>query len=255
MTQVDDIGTWETVVPLSKMPELITMGGIRLSSLADQVYENLLTTLVFPDNTAEIAYGSKITESEIAKRLQISNGPVREALFRLRQEGWVKTYPNRGSYLVDFSDSEIAGEIYRFRLNMETGAFFTLARSITKSQLSQLRTILDELERAIEKSEIVEFRKADIDFHLKVVELSGGKSYQAVYRPKLLQWYAMAFHLLIQSMGSEQYRHCLEAPGTSSHRALFEAMVQHDGVKAAKLISGHFWHIAHMLGIDNNRQE
>ena len=248
MALIDDLRR-QAAVPLSKMTELIPVARNRMVFLADQVYEHVLTTVVFPEDGGEIRYGGKITESDIAKTLEISNGPVREALFRLRQEGWIKTYPNRGSYMVDFRDPEIAREIYRFRVSLETGAFYTLAKSITAEQLSQLKVIIELLEKARQTSEIVGFRKADIDFHLKVVELAGGESYQAMYRPKLLQWYAMSFHVLMESMGSEEYKRHLEAPGTSSHCELLGALAGHDSVEAARLISKHFGYIAHVLGI------
>ena len=249
MASIDDLRR-QAAVPLSKMTKLISVARNRMISLADQVYEHVLATVVFPENGGEIRYGGKITESDIAKTLEISNGPVREALFRLRQEGWIKTYPNRGSYMVDFRDPEIAREIYRFRVSLETGAFYTLAKSITADQMTQLKGIIESLEKASQTSDIVGFRKADIDFHLMVVELAGGESYQAMYRPKLLQWYAMSYHVLMESMGTEEYSHHLEAPGTSSHHELLGALSGHDSVEAARLISEHFGYIASILGID-----
>lgn len=254
MALIDDLRR-QAAVPLSKMTELIPVARNRMVFLADQVYEHVLTTVVFPENGGDIRYGGKITESNIAKTLEISNGPVREALFRLRQEGWIKTYPNRGSYMVDFRDPEIAREIYRFRVSLETGAFYTLAKSITAEQLCQLEVIIESLEKARQTSEIVGFRKADIDFHLKVVELAGGESYQAMYRPKLLQWHAMVYHVVMQYLGDERYRKTLEAPGTSSHHELYEALARHDSFEAARLIQKHFYDIPQLMRLDGSSRE
>jgi DNA-binding GntR family transcriptional regulator len=216
--------------------------------LAEQVYEHILTTLVFPPEGGEVQVGSKITESELADKLQISNGPVREALFRLRQEGWIRTRPNRGSYLVDFSDRKIAAEIFRFRLSVETGAFYSLAEAITDAQLGELKNVVDALNEASGRAAIADFRKADIEFHLKVVEFAGGQALKAVYRPKLLQWYAMAYHVLKQTLGNENWKRHLEVPATS-HSRLYGCLAQHNPAEAAQVISRHFDYIAHILEI------
>jgi DNA-binding GntR family transcriptional regulator len=227
----------------------------KYTSLADQAYEHILTNIVFPDDTTKggsgIEYAGKITESTIAKALKMSNGPVREAIFRLRHEGWVQTIGNRGSFFTDFSDPKVAIEIYQFRLSFETGAFYSLAASITDVQVEVLRSTLGELDKAKEQADTVSFRKADIRFHLQVAEFAGGPSYAQLFRSKLMQWYAMAFHLLNESLGPERYRHNLEAPEASSHQELFNALVARDSELAARLITQHQSYIAHMLGIDD----
>ncbi len=212
------------------------------SALADEVYEHVLRRIVFPeeDSTTQIHYAGKITESMIAKELQVSNGPVREAFYRLRQEGWIYTDRNRGSFLVDFSDPAIVKDIYRFRVNFETGSFFNLAIRINDDQLTSLERIINALEKAVRTSDISAFRQADINFHLMANEMAGGRQYASVYRPKLMQWYAMAYHVLIKSMGTSLYKTLLEAPGLPTHRDLFEAIARRESLDAANLISKHF---------------
>jgi DNA-binding GntR family transcriptional regulator len=227
----------------------------KYASLADQAYEHILTKIVFPDENKDsgIEYAGKITESTIANVLNMSNGPVREAIFRLRHEGWVRTVGNRGSFFTDFSDPKVAIEMYQFRLTFETGAFYSLAASITDEQVEVLSHILETLEKAKEQADIVFFRKADIRFHLQVAEFSGGSLYSQLFRPKLMQWFAMAFHVLTESMGPERYRYTLEAPGASSHKDLFDSLAARVSELAARLIIQHHSFIAHLMGINNNR--
>ena len=251
---IDGTGSNDISIPMNQMFEYIPLksGVPQNISLVDQAYEHILSKIVFPENggSPAIKYGGKITESALAKSLQMSNGPVREAIFRLRQEGWISTVGNRGSFLVDFRNPEIARDIYLFRLSFETGAFYSLAASVTEDQIEVLRKILDVLESSSKKSDVESFRKADIMFHLQVVEFAGGSAFKQIFRSKLLQWYAMAFHILMESMGGEKYSHCLEAPGTSSHKALFEAIESRNSEEAARLITNHYSYLAHLLGID-----
>lgn len=254
MARISETIIRERAIPLRQVFEFIPLhsnsrkGGV----LSDEAYEHILNHIVFPEdkNGSDIQYGGKITESKIAKALKISNGPVREAIYRLRQEGWIQTVGNRGSFFVDFSNPEIASQIYQFRLSFETGAFFTLAARITNEQLNQLHSILTTLEQAKQNSDMVEFRKSDILFHLQVVEFSGGEHYKQIFRSKLLQWYAMSYHLLVRAMGKDNYSHMLEAPGTPTHRELYEALASRNSALAAERISKHFTFIPHLLNIN-----
>ncbi|MBN1817597.1 MAG: GntR family transcriptional regulator [Sedimentisphaerales bacterium] len=219
------------------------------NALADEVYEYILREIVFPgeDHETGIHYAGKITESMVAKELQISNGPVREAFYRLRQENWLYTDRNRGSYLVDFSDMEIALEIYRFRVNCETGSFYCLASRITEDQLLVLHSIIKRMDRAIHDSDIRLFRQEDIHFHLTVNEMAGGSQFIRVYRPRLMQWYAMSYQVLLNAMGTEQYSRILEAPGIPTHRDLFDALARRSSPDSAELVSKHFSFIFQLL--------
>lgn len=225
------------------------------ASLAEKAYEYILSKIVFPDDVNEsgIEYAGKITEAKIAQSLKISNGPVREAIYRLRHEGWIRTVGNRGSYLNDFTDPSRSVDIYRFRLNIETGAFYSLAASITDEQIRVLYAILEDIEDARAKMDIMAFREADIRFHLQVVEFAGGPLYAQLFRSKLMQWYAMSFHVLTESIGAEQYRYNLEATETPSHHALFDSLEAHDCNLAAKRITQHLSFIAHLLKIEQTQ--
>lgn len=256
MAQYSDAVLRDRIIPLSQVFEFVPLRNESrtMSSLSDQAYEHILKQIVFPDDNKSscIQYGGKITESQIAQALQISNGPIREAIFRLRQEGWIETFSNRGSFFVDFSNPITASQIYRFRLAFETGAFYMLAANISEDQLAKLNSILTALEQSKRDSNMAAFREADVMFHLNVVEYAGGPQYKQIYRSKLLQWYAMSVHLLVRTIGKEKFSHRLEAPGAPTHRQLFEALASHRCGHAADLISKHFSFVANLLKINGS---
>ncbi|MCK4997905.1 MAG: GntR family transcriptional regulator, partial [Anaerohalosphaera sp.] len=168
----------------------------RITSLSDEVYEHILKEIVFPDDQDRLKIGGKITESMIAKDLQVSNGPVRDAISRLRREGWIITLHNRGSYIVDFTLPENSREIYRFRLSVEAGAFYTLAKNINDTQLKVLENLTIETKTSLERADFMAYRKADAQFHLTVIEMAGGHSLRELAAPKLLQWFAVSRFIL-----------------------------------------------------------
>ncbi|HDS85066.1 MAG TPA: GntR family transcriptional regulator [Phycisphaerales bacterium] len=259
MSPLREITHTMSAVPMHQIFDYIPFheGSRKGNALAEEVYEHILREIVFPgeDPETQIHYAGKITESVVAKELQVSNGPVREAFYRLRQEGWLYTDRNRGSFLVDFSDPEIALDIYRFRVNFETGSFYGLASNISDEQLAVLGRIIERMDKAMQSSDINVFRQEDIHFHLTVNEMAGGPQYVRVYRPKLMQWYAMAYQVLVRSMGTQQYSTLLEAPGMSTHRELYDALVRRSSQDAAELISRHFLYIFKLLNLSSDKSQ
>jgi DNA-binding GntR family transcriptional regulator len=201
-----------------------------------------------------VVCGVKITESTLVKSLGISNGPVREALFRLQQEGWIRTVGNKGSFLVDFSDPEIARQIYLFRQCFESGTFYSLAGSVTPEQTDVLRQILETMKTAGKESNSVSYRKADLKFHLQAAEFAIGPAYAQLFRPKLMQSFAVAFHVLTKAGRTERerYRQNLDV---LSHQDLLAALVARDSKQAARLITSHCSHVAHLVGIENRSSD
>jgi DNA-binding GntR family transcriptional regulator len=65
--------------------------------------------------------GTLINQAEIAKQLDISRAPLREALSQLQEEGLVRIVPYKGAYVADLTEKDIE-EIYSLRSTLETFA-------------------------------------------------------------------------------------------------------------------------------------
>ena len=85
--------------------------------LSDHVYKYVVENIF--EN--ELSQGQKITEAGLAKELQISTAPVREAMIRLAQEGWIKRIPNRGACVNNHVDPDNYRRLYSLRLCLEIG--------------------------------------------------------------------------------------------------------------------------------------
>src|SRR6478735_11861231 len=70
--------------------------------LSDQIYE-LVKTMI-KDGTLEP--GEQLVESQLARRLQVSQAPVRDALKRLAHEGLVTHVRHQGNFVASYSDEE-----------------------------------------------------------------------------------------------------------------------------------------------------
>lgn len=114
----------------------------------DRIYDRLLVEIV--DGT--LAPGTRLVESKLAARLGVSRTPVREALFRLHQEGFVLTSRGRG-FSVKPLDEREARELFPILAALEAFAL-SLSAPILAMDTAELRRANKALGR---------FRKRPLD--------------------------------------------------------------------------------------------
>lgn len=113
------------------------------SSHGDGVYARLLDEL----RTGALSPGARLVESELAKRLDVSRTPVREAIRRLEADGLVSHLPRVGASVRALDHSEVM-ELYEMRLVLEGTAARLAARSATDIEFDELDAINDAMTRA-----------------------------------------------------------------------------------------------------------
>lgn len=148
--------------------------GLSRALLSDQAYDLLRAQLL----SAEHAPGTRLVESEIARRLEISQAPVREALRRLAHEGFVLQLPRRGSFVANLSATE-ARNAYAVRAALEVVAVDGVVESGDPELVPRLVGRLEEhfaaMLAAAEQDDIGAFVAADAAFHRAVWEASGNE--------------------------------------------------------------------------------
>jgi DNA-binding GntR family transcriptional regulator len=84
------------------------------ASLAEQVYSSIKSEM----NEFQLVPGDRLSEAEIGTRLGVSRTPVRQALFRLRNEGFLEVQPKSGWFVkpLDFSKLD---DLYDLRITLE----------------------------------------------------------------------------------------------------------------------------------------
>src|SRR5690348_17037827 len=87
-----------------------------------------------------LAPGQHLVESELAERLHVSRGPVREALQALATQGWVDLRPGRGAFVHEPTTQE-AEEVFAVRTALESEAARLAAPRVTDDDLAELREI------------------------------------------------------------------------------------------------------------------
>ena len=113
----------------------------------------------------------RIIEEDLAKELQVSRGPVREALLRLERDGLVVTTSRRGTFIRDISLAEI-GVIFRMRAKLEGLCVRYMRENSSIDSAELLNRALKKLKTAAAKSNEEQFFHADMELHRTIWKAS-----------------------------------------------------------------------------------
>ncbi len=114
------------------------------ATLAHQVEETLRRQIVRGDRPI----GSRLNEAEIAANLDVSRGPVREALQRLARDGLVVIEPHRGASVRTLNREDVV-ELFVLRVALESEAAGIAAELITEADLAVLAQMQDQTVTAV----------------------------------------------------------------------------------------------------------
>lgn len=90
--------------------------------------------------------GVRIAAEDVARQLEVSRTPVREALSRLAAEGLVELSPNRGARVASWTTEELR-EIFDLRLQLEPYAVSQAVPRLDAGQLEQLDELAAMMQR------------------------------------------------------------------------------------------------------------
>jgi DNA-binding GntR family transcriptional regulator len=152
----------------------------REPSRADTVYAQL------KQDISEFRWlpGDRFTEMEVCDQHQVSRTPVRQALFRLRQEGFVDVHFRSGWEVKPF-DFEKFDHLYDLRILIETAAVERLcqpeAHAVDLRVLAEQASIwmVDEHDRCTDRACVAQWDEA---FHMALVQACGNPEMQRVHR-------------------------------------------------------------------------
>jgi len=116
--------------------------------------------------------GEHLVEVEIARRLGISRGPVREAMMKLRAEGLLREEPRRGSFVMELTLRDIR-EIYDLRAAIEAHAARRIIQHADQDALTRLSELVTELRAAAAGNDREAFARLDLAFHEELTRRSG----------------------------------------------------------------------------------
>ncbi len=160
-------------------PSAAPVGAPVHRSRADEVYAQLKRDV----SEFKLVPGDRFTETEISERLGVSRTPVRQALFKLQQEGFVEVLFRSGWRVLPFDFNQFE-ELYDLRMVLETTAAHRLcddALKVDNSMLEALAAIwlVSPDQRS---SDTVQVAQWDEAFHCALVAAAGNAEMARVHR-------------------------------------------------------------------------
>jgi DNA-binding GntR family transcriptional regulator len=119
----------------------------------------------------ELSPGERLIEEELADRLKVSRGAVREAIFRLGHEGLVVRERNRGARVRRFTVDE-AVEILEARAALESLAAGWAALRRSDVEVAELQGLVADMERLLEQGELLAISERNAVLHRRILEIS-----------------------------------------------------------------------------------
>jgi DNA-binding GntR family transcriptional regulator len=198
-----------------------------VENLSTRVYDEIKDLIL----CNEILPGQKLHHQQLSERLGVSRTPVREALTRLVQEGYVSFLPNRGFTCKEIRMQE-AEELYELREALEAFAVERAVANLTDAALDGLREKINSYGRDVQNRFTRERLVYDQDVHLAIAELAGNET--------LKNTLSHVFERIVLKRRTDGLYD--SARGTAAHQEhllLLEAMERRDPAEAVAILRKH----------------
>jgi len=132
--------------------------------LCEKVKKYILSSIF----NGQFSLGDKITEMNLSKILNVSQGVVREAFRDLENMGIIKTVAYKGSYIKSLSGEDLK-RVYRIRILLESEALEEVSYKISKKDIIKLEEYLEQMILAAKENNYEKQSILDYKFHEVIV--------------------------------------------------------------------------------------
>jgi 3-isopropylmalate dehydrogenase len=195
----------------------------RVGDAYERLREEILTNRLPP--------GFQAPEPDIAIRLGMSRTPVREALIRLQAEGLIDLIPRRGARVRPIMPDDMR-EIYEIltALEPDAAAQLTLEKP-TPQQIAPLEQATQDMEAALQRSDLDAWAAADDRFHRTLLEMHGNH--------RLSNFVQLLYDQVHRARMVTLRHRELPARSTSEHREILKHMLAGDAEAVRKAFRDH----------------
>jgi DNA-binding GntR family transcriptional regulator len=223
------MNTIATLVQRSSAVAPLALAPLNAASLRDQAY-TLLKTAIADTDIYDPHQELRLDERQLTQALGVSRTPIREALSLLEQEGFIRTLPRRGIYIVRKSKREII-EMIQVWAALESMAARLATLHATDAKIAELRTLFDEFKNSAPAEHLDEYSDANIAFHTAVIALGGSQTIVEATRNLLIHVRAIRRATISQSDRA--------ARSIIDHLKIIEALERRDTELAERLARQH----------------
>jgi DNA-binding GntR family transcriptional regulator len=140
------------------------------ATFADRAYlalKDVIVSLNVYDQPGEV----RLDERQLAQDLGVSRTPVREAMAQLEREGFVRSVPRRGIYVVRKTKQEVI-ELIEAWAALESMAARLITTVADDGEISVLRKMFTKFENGELHAKLDEYSEVNIEFHQSIIRMS-----------------------------------------------------------------------------------
>jgi DNA-binding GntR family transcriptional regulator len=198
-------------------------------SFRDQAYAALKQAIMDADIYAH-REEIRLDERQLSGALGVSRTPIREAMTLLEQEGFLRTEPRRGVFIIRKTKKQII-EMIEMWAALESMAARLATINASDEDINALRHMFDEFLNTTPSEHIQEYSDANIAFHQAIIRLSGshlmGKTIENLFI------HVRAIRRMTISQKDRAARSIVD------HMAIIEALEKRDTERAESLVRQH----------------
>ena len=228
------MNTTATMFQRSSTTTLLPLAPLNAKSLRDQAYA-LLKVAIADMDIYDPKQELRLDERQLRTALGVSRTPIREALSLLEQEGFIRTIPRRGIYIVRKSKREII-EMIQMWAALESMAARLATLHAPDAEIAKLRHLFDEFQSSPPSEHLGEYSDANIAFHTAVIALGGSQTIVDATRNLLIHVRAIRRATISQSDRA--------ARSIVDHLKIIEALARRDTELAERLTRQHTFDLA-----------
>jgi DNA-binding GntR family transcriptional regulator len=193
--------------------------------LRDQAVEVLRTMVI----SGDLAQGARLNEAELAGKLGISRGPLREAIQRLGAEGFIVFQRNRGAFVRTLTPDDLR-QMYVARQAIEASAARLAAGRATNEGVAQLQELLAAVDTVL-RTDTSGAYPVGFDLHKLVLDLC-----ENTYLQRIGEDLANQVRLARIRSGSSPER---ARAALTEHQEIIAAIADRDPQRAGDLMHTH----------------
>jgi DNA-binding GntR family transcriptional regulator len=175
----------------------------------------------------ELKPGAQLGEAELARKLGVSRGPLREGMQRLTQEGLLVSIRNRGLFVIDMTPDDVR-DMYIAREAIERAAARRILDDDHRAAGNELLGIVEQMAEAESPAEVSEL---DIAFHERLLRLARSPRLSRMHQTFITET-RMCIHALDDTYAKSEVR-------DKEHRALANAIRRGDRELTDRLLIAH----------------
>jgi DNA-binding GntR family transcriptional regulator len=208
--------------------------------LADTVTEQIRAIIL----AGRLEPGERLREKQLAGALEVSRGPIRDALLQLEREGLVVRRRNRGAVVAHLSRGDL-DEVFSLRLAIEPFVSVWAARNSTEEHWAEMAECIGTFARLDTLVTVSEAAEIDLRFHDVVYRASGHTRVARLWQDLRSQVY---FFMLARTYVQEPdfasimvrgHQELLDAIRDRNEELVREAAVAHVQTSYARVIAGY----------------